>query len=1134
MKKVLSIILSAALLLCASPMVSLTALTGLFTVPARAAEIVHSGNCGVVDPDNGLNGGNATWTLDSDGLLTISGTGTACWCEAWYDCRDSITALRIEEGVTAVYADFGFWTFDLYSVSVADSVKDIDHRFFEYTPWYDALPEGPIYFGHNLYSYKAEQAVGGAFAVADGTTCILDGFMIAASSLDFTEISIPATVEDVGDAPFEEWKALQRITVDSANPYYCSDDSGALYNKDKTVLLRYPAANPADSYDLPDMTERIGTEAFAYTIHLRSCGLPSSLREIGDGAFMVSGIQTVDFPEGLKKIGELAFYACTNIKFLRLPESLTELGDSAFAFMDFQELHLPAGFQIELTGQASNPVFMTHSLQTITVAQDNPAYTVADNVLYTKDMHTLVLYPMGKQSARYVIPEDVETIGSFALCNYALSLDYDAASFEELANSEWEGIPDSALKTVILPKRLHSIQDYAFFGCNGLTDVDIPDGVTFIGESAFDSCSSLTGMVIPGSVTAIGDYAFDDCAALTTIVIPPETVSIGIEAVPTHTVILGTSGSEAEEWANENGCAFIPQSDAVVILNAPKTVNTASVDVYGVATPGASVVLTVNGADAETVKASACGKWNAALTLPAPHDGDTFTVKASVTVSGETVQTSANVTYRPNAVVFRSLTMTHNYSTETINAAALGKARRNFTFVPGRSFSFQVSVTNSQEVEKLYVTSTKTEDEEEETKRMALTYDAESDCWFGTGFFDEDDPGYVPGELDVTGELKEGGEFDTDIDVEINFLVDPSGYVYEAVRSNVLEDATASVFYRDADGHEILWNADAYDQLNPINTFADGAFAWVVPEGWWQVRVSKDGYEDAVSEWMEVPPERTNVYIPMVSSLSPEVALAAVYTDYADITFTQYMDIDSVSAQTVTVEGRTGTVAPVDATETYTGSGVFYAKTFRYTPTVSFARSVNLTVEGAVNYAGTEMEQPFTAHVNTGLEPANLKSNAEVSVEYGKTAVVTVTAQHAAGRAVAVSANSANVTLSAKTLTLDENGTATLTVTGVMPGDATITFAMEGTDLTARTAATVTSPAEVSEPDTEPTEPSSEPATEPVTEEPSTEEPATGTPGEPAGEECPYCHKVHKNDFFGKLTAFFHRIIYRFTQLFKK
>lgn len=61
------------------------------------------------------------------------------------------------------------------------------------------------------------------------------------------------------------------------------------------------------------------------------------------------------------------------------------------------------------------------------------------------------------------------------------------------------------------------ISGCAFFRCNRLTSVTIPNSVTTIGGSAFYGCSGLTSVTIPNSVTSIGEYAFFGCSGVTKV-----------------------------------------------------------------------------------------------------------------------------------------------------------------------------------------------------------------------------------------------------------------------------------------------------------------------------------------------------------------------------------------------------------------------------------------------------------------------------------------------------------------------------------------------------------------------------------------------------------------------------------------
>lgn len=65
-----------------------------------------------------------------------------------------------------------------------------------------------------------------------------------------------------------------------------------------------------------------------------------------------------------------------------------------------------------------------------------------------------------------------------------------------------------------------SIGEDAFYCCDTLTTIKIPNGIKSIGSSAFSDCTSLENISIPKSVTSIGDFAFYNCSSLISIKIP--------------------------------------------------------------------------------------------------------------------------------------------------------------------------------------------------------------------------------------------------------------------------------------------------------------------------------------------------------------------------------------------------------------------------------------------------------------------------------------------------------------------------------------------------------------------------------------------------------------------------------------
>ncbi|MEY8461710.1 leucine-rich repeat protein [Streptococcus merionis] len=95
-------------------------------------------------------------------------------------------------------------------------------------------------------------------------------------------------------------------------------------------------------------------------------------------------------------------------------------------------------------------------------------------------------------------------------------------------------------------------------------------------------------------------------------------------------------------------------------------------------------------------------------------------------------------------------------------------------------------------------------------------------------------------------------------------VIDPSGTVYNSVTSKPVSGVQATVYFKDDNGEEKLWYAADYSQLNPVLTNVNGEYAWDVPEGLWKVKVAKDGYEVAESDWLPVPPPQTGIDFKLV------------------------------------------------------------------------------------------------------------------------------------------------------------------------------------------------------------------------------------------------------------------------------
>ena len=274
----------------------------LLPATALAADIVDSGTCGAEG-----DGSNLTWTLDSEGVLTISGTGKM----SDYDVNNAhstpwnkfdVAAIRISDGVTSI-GDSAFSDCFVSSVTIPDSVTSIgDCAFYECASLTSVtIPDSVTSIG------------GSAF---DGCTSL-------------TSVTIPDSVTSIGGGAFSNCAALTGIWVAEGNSHYSSDASGVLFSKDKTTLVQCPGT--LAECTIPDSVTSIGDWAFAGCTSLTSVTIPDSVTSIGAWAFgNCTSLTSVTIPDGVTSIGEYTFYNCTSLTSVTIPDSVTSIGDSAF------------------------------------------------------------------------------------------------------------------------------------------------------------------------------------------------------------------------------------------------------------------------------------------------------------------------------------------------------------------------------------------------------------------------------------------------------------------------------------------------------------------------------------------------------------------------------------------------------------------------------------------------------------------------------------------------------------------------------------------------------------------------------------------------------------------------------------
>lgn len=264
----------------------------LLPVQAWGATVVDSGYCGGEG-----DGKNLTWTLDSDGVLTISGEGKmGRWIDLssvpWYTNRSKIKRVVVGSGVTSI-GDSAFACSSLTSVSIGDSVTSIGEK---------------------------------AFSVCNR----------------LTSVTIPDSVTSIDQLAFYGCSNLTGFQVDPQNRNYCSID-GVIFDKSKKTLVLYPSGNPASDYVIPSSVTSIGEKAFYHcSRNLANITIPNSVTSIGDSAFSgCSSLTSVIIPDSVTSIGDDAFSSCRSLTSVTISNSVTSIGKSVFANCRLANVTIP-------------------------------------------------------------------------------------------------------------------------------------------------------------------------------------------------------------------------------------------------------------------------------------------------------------------------------------------------------------------------------------------------------------------------------------------------------------------------------------------------------------------------------------------------------------------------------------------------------------------------------------------------------------------------------------------------------------------------------------------------------------------------------------------------------------------------
>ncbi len=303
----------------------------------------------------------------------------------------------------------------------------------------------------------------------------------------------------------------------------------------------------------------------------------------------------------------------------------------------------------------------------------------------------------------------------------------------------------------------------------------------------------------------------------------------------------------------------------------------------------------------------------------------------------------------------------------------------------------------------------------------------------------------------------ESGDFDDFLngklslkDMIIRWIIDPSGYVYEGVMTNRLSDVTTTLYYKEkkTDKKGTVWDASEYDQENPLVTDEAGSYAWDVPEGYWQVKAEKEGYETAYSDWMEVPPPQTDVNIEMKPLAAPEIKEIHSYETFTKVIFTQYMDPETVKNLTLT-DSQGNSIAytlSYDKSETDAARNVF-AKEFTLIYDTPIAKGEKVTVGGMENItSSTGKALAAVTKSDVASEDVTIESNDYVNLALEDSYELSVEVSGASKGSLAASIDNSQVAEITK-IEEGDDGIYKISMKGLVYGQAVLSLTVKETGI---------------------------------------------------------------------------------------
>lgn len=302
-------------------------------------------------------------------------------------------------------------------------------------------------------------------------------------------VTIPDTVEVVGESAFENNQKVQFVVI-------------------------------------PKSVKRLDAYVFWECNNLEEVVLGKGLTAVDEYSFAgCTGLKQITIPENVQSIDAQAFAGCVNLTDIYIPATVTVIAEDAFLNCDNVTIHADEGsvaaqFSQKLAEQKNrDPLVTAAPVQTptavsrpdtqattepVSTATPAPVATpVPGNVLGSTIIvgnHALVMVHPGEEKVQqgYTEPEAGQETGE----------EQDiTAETENGKIPEWMYYRNQSVSAVTIPEGTTEIGRFAF-SRSSLRTVTIPEGVTVIDYAAFYHCDNLDNVILPDTVNTVGAKAF--------------------------------------------------------------------------------------------------------------------------------------------------------------------------------------------------------------------------------------------------------------------------------------------------------------------------------------------------------------------------------------------------------------------------------------------------------------------------------------------------------------------------------------------------------------------------------------------------------------------------------------------------